>query len=107
MLQRVSRAMGRGISVNGLWLAIVAAGSRSASYALPLAGDLGARRQLFRICQELDGCKSLVVEFAEERTLPPLVIRAIENRLDPHDLYVLEKLRRGLDGITVRLDGLK
>jgi hypothetical protein len=101
LLQHVSRSMGRGASVNGLWLAIVAAGSRNATYTLPLTGDHGARRLLSRICRELDGCRSLVIEFAEERAVSPLVIRAVENRLDRHDLDMLEKLRRGLDGITV------
>jgi hypothetical protein len=101
LLQQVSRAMGRGASVNGLWLAIVAAGSRNATYTLSLTGDHGARRLLSRICRQLDGCRSLVIEFAEEQTMSPLVIRAVENRLDRHDLDMLEKLRRGLDGITV------
>jgi hypothetical protein len=102
LLQHVSRAMGRGMSVNGLWLAIVAAGSRNAAYTQPLTGDRGARRQLSRICRELDGCRSLVIEFAEERTIPPLVILAIEDRRGPQDLVMLEKLRRGLDGISPR-----
>ena len=31
--------MGRGVTVNGLWQAIVAAGSKTTGYALPLTGD--------------------------------------------------------------------
>jgi hypothetical protein len=100
LLQCVARAMGRGVTVNGLWLAIVAAGSKAASASLPLAGDLGARRQLDRICRRLDGSRELVLELAQEGPLPPICARAAGRLLTPRDLVQLELLRQGLDGIS-------
>ena len=92
--------MGRGVTVNGLWQAIVAAGSKTTGYALPLTGDLGARRQLDRICRGLAGSRELVLALAQERPLPAICIRASEQRLTPRDSVQLELLRKGLDGIT-------
>ena len=92
--------MGRGVSANGLWSAIVAAGSGSAGYVLSLTGDLGARRQLERICRRLDGSRDLVLELAAEQGLPAICVRAAEQRLTPRDLVQLELLRKGLDGVS-------
>ena len=100
LLQQVSRSMGRGVSANGLWSAIVAAGSGSAGYVLSLTGDLGARRQLERICRRLDGSRDLVLELAAEQGLPAICVRAAEQRLTPRDLVQLELLRKGLDGVS-------
>jgi hypothetical protein len=105
LLQHVSRAMGRGTSVNGLWLAIVAAGSRNATYTLPLTGDHGARATLAWICRRLDGSRDLVLELAEEGTMPPICVRAAEHRLTPRDAIRLELLRQGLDGIAAPRSG--
>jgi hypothetical protein len=102
LLRHVQKAMGRGsLSVTALWTALIDH-SHSRITALPTQGDAGARRQLVRICRELDGCRSLVIELAEERTIPSIVLRAITHCLTPHDLMTLEALRQGLDAITVR-----
>jgi hypothetical protein len=102
LLRNVQMAMGKGsLSVAGIWTALVDR-SHTRITSLPLLGDRGASRQLSRICRELDGCKSLVIELAAERTVPPLVIRAVQHCLEPADLVMLETLRKGLDTITVR-----
>jgi hypothetical protein len=68
--------------------------------SLPLAGNLGARWQLARICRGLDGSRELALELAQERELPAVCVRAAEHYLTLRDLVQLELLRRGLDRIS-------
>ena len=103
LLRKVQMAMGKGsLSVAGIWRALIDR-SYTRITALPLPGDHGARHQLAQVCRQLDGCRSLVIELAEERTVPSIVIHAIQHCLGPQDLVALERLRQGLDAITVRL----
>jgi hypothetical protein len=102
MLRNVQVAMGKGsLSVAGIWSALIDR-SHTRITALPLLGDHGARQQLSQVCCRLDGCRSLVIALAEERSVPPIVIRAVEHYLSPRDLVMLEMLRQGLDAIIVR-----
>jgi hypothetical protein len=102
LLRNVQTAMGKGsLSVAGIWAALIDR-SHTRVTSLPLLGDRGARQQLSRVCRCLDGCRGLIIELAEETTVPPIVMRALEHRLGPRDLVMLEMLRQGLDAITVR-----
>jgi hypothetical protein len=102
LLRHVQGAMGKGsLSVAGIWTALTDR-SHTRRTALPLIGDGGARRQLARVCRQLDGCRSLVIALAEERSVPPIVLRAIAQRLTERDFVTLETLRKGLDAITLR-----
>lgn len=80
--------------MGGLWQAIVAVGSRSNTYILPLTGDLGARRRLEAVCRRLDDSRDLVLDLAAEGSLPPICIRVAEHRLTPRYEVQLELLRR-------------
>jgi hypothetical protein len=99
LLRRITRSMGQQFTVAALWHGLLAAGSRPTSFVPPLLGDGNARLALARICQRLRGCRVRVIELAEERSIPPFVIRAVEHRLTQFDLVELEELRKGLDGI--------
>jgi hypothetical protein len=101
LLRRVSVAMGGLVSPARLWTSLLAAGSRPSSFLPPLIGDQSARLQLARACRELNGCKSLVIDLAEEITVPPLVLRAIRRELTYHDMVMLEELRRALDDLQL------
>jgi hypothetical protein len=101
MLRRVAKAMGRGVNVEGLWRGLLAAGSRPTSLVIPLLGDQSARRQLITACRQLNGVRSLVVTLAEEISIPPLVIRAVQRRLTLDDVDQLEQLRRALDDLSL------
>jgi hypothetical protein len=102
MLRNVQTAMGKGsLSVGALWSALVDR-SHTRISSLPLLGDRGGRQQLARVCRQLDGCRSLVIALAEERTVPPIVVRAMARQLTDRDLATLEILRQGLDGLAVR-----
>jgi hypothetical protein len=100
LLHRIARSFGRDASPAGLWLALVAAASRTRPGMPTIVGDHGARDALTRICRRLDGSRDLVLELAAEGGLPPICLRAAEHRLTPRDLVQLELLRRGLDGIS-------
>jgi hypothetical protein len=101
LLQTIARSFGRGMSPAGVWAALIAAASRTTSGVPAVIGDFGARRQLERICRQLDGSRDLVLELAAEGPLPPVCFRVLERRLTPRDLVQLDLLRQGLDGITV------
>jgi hypothetical protein len=88
------------MSVNGLWLAIIAMGSRSPAHTLPLLGDYGARRQLDWLCRRLDGSRDLILELAAESAFSPICVRVVEHRLSAHDLVRLKLLRKALDEIA-------
>jgi len=92
LLRRISRSFGRDASPAGVWAAIIAAASRTAPSMPPIIGDYGARDALARICRQLDGSRDLVLALAEERRLPAIVLRAVEQRLTPGDLARLELL---------------
>jgi hypothetical protein len=100
LLQRIARSFGRGVSPAGIWNAILGALIKTTPGFEPIIGDHGARRQLERICRRLDGSRDLVLALAAEGPLPPICLRALEQRLTPRDLVQLELLRRGLDGVT-------
>jgi hypothetical protein len=104
-LQRQARAWGgRDGSVNSLWSAIIAALTPThggPSLTVPLGAD-NARYRLARALDKLDGCRTLVVTLAEGRIIPPLIIRAVERRLNHDDEAELDRLREGLDRLTGR-----
>ena len=99
LLRRIARGFGRDASPAGLWLALVAAASRTRPSMPTIAGDRGARDALTWICRRLDGSRELVLELATETVLPPICLRAAERRLTPRDAVQIELLRRGLDTI--------
>ena len=100
LLRRIARSFGREASPAGIWVALLAAASRTPPGAPNLISDYGARDTLARICRRLDGSRDLVLELAEEGQMPPICVRAVEHRLTPRDLVQLELLRRGLDGVA-------
>jgi hypothetical protein len=100
-LQTIARSFGRDASPAGLWLALVAAASRTRPSIPAVVGDHGARLALENICRRLDGSRDLIIELAREETLPPICLRVAGHRLTPRDLIQIELLRRGLDGITL------
>jgi hypothetical protein len=100
LVRRIARSFGRDASPVGIWAALAAAASRSAPGMPAIVGDFGARRTLDRICERLDGSRDLVLELAAENRLPPICIRAAEQRLTSNDRAQLELLRKGLDGIS-------
>jgi hypothetical protein len=63
-----------------------------------------ARHQLARALQRLDGSRALVIALAENHA-PPIVLRAIEDRLTYSDRVELERLRQGLDHLAGRSAG--
>jgi hypothetical protein len=99
LLRRVARSMGRQFTVDALWRGLLAAGSPPSSFVPSIIGDSNARLTLARICRRMNGCRVLVIELAEERSIPPMVVRAVEHRLTPLDLVELEELRKCLDDI--------
>ena len=100
LLQRIARSLGRGAAPAGVWSAILGALTKTTPGIEEIIGDQGARHALERICRHLDGSRNLVLELAAEGALPPICMRAAEQRLTPRDLVQLELLRKGLDGIT-------
>jgi len=98
--RRIARSFGRDASPAGVWLAIVAAASRTRPGMPTIVGDQGARRALENICRRLDGSHALVLALAQEGSLPPICVRAAEHRLTLRDSIELEILRKGLDEIS-------
>lgn len=98
LMRQLARAWGiKQDSVDGLWTALLAAASRTASPRdITPAGAENARRRLDRALRRLDGSKGLVLQLAEHRTVP-IVVRAWSRSLTPRDAVVLERLRRALD----------
>lgn len=89
--------------VAGLWQALTGAAIRSPG-SMPVAvGPVAdhARYVLGRMLRRLDGSRDLILQLAEGR-IPPLVIRAIENRLTRADAIALDRLRHGLDRVAGR-----
>jgi hypothetical protein len=99
LLHRIARACGKHYSVSGLWAAIIACGSRPTSFLPPVIGDANARSALSRICHKLNGSRSLILQLAEEREIPGIVVRAIGRRLTERDALELERLRADLDDL--------
>jgi hypothetical protein len=100
LLRRIARSFGRDASPAGLWLALMAAASRTRPGMPSVVGDYGARDTLGQIARRLDGSRDFVLELAAESPLPPICIRAAERRLTSRDLVQIELLRKGLDGIS-------
>lgn len=103
-LRRLARNLGpKTNAVAGLWAALIGAAT-SAQGSVPVAVGPAAdhsRYVLGRLLRRLDGSRGLVLELAENRT-PPLVIRALENRLTRADEIALDRLRYGLDRVAGR-----
>ena len=100
LLQTIARTFGRNASSAGLWNAILEALTKTTPDFEEIVGDLGARRQLERVCRRIDGSRDLVFELAAEGQLPPICLRVLERRLTPRDSVQLELLRKGLDEIS-------
>jgi hypothetical protein len=90
-------------AIAGLWAAITGA-STVAPYAMPTSvkplAD-AARRRLARKLERLDGSKDLIVAIASDQPVP-LILHAIEGRLDAQDHHDLEKLKGWLDALARR-----
>jgi hypothetical protein len=104
-LQRLARAWGGLGGCRALWLSIAGAlvptgYIRVQSATMEGLSD-GARRALMAAVRRLDGSRDLVVGLAEGQ-VPPLVLRAIEDRLTTPDKIELERLRQGLDALAGR-----
>jgi hypothetical protein len=105
-LERLMRGWGGLGGVTGLWYSIVGAATPTPGYIRPV-NDVtsgladGARRQLLRALQRLDGSRALIVALCEGQA-PPIVLRAVEDRLTPPDKVELERLRTGLDALAGR-----
>jgi hypothetical protein len=89
--------------VTGLWYSITGAAVPT-GFVRPhneTASGLadGARRQLARPLQQLDGSRSLVVALAEGR-VPDLVLHILDGKITPEDEAELVRLRHGLDQIS-------
>jgi hypothetical protein len=106
-LRTLARAWGGEASVTGLWAAILG-GLISTDLATRNRDDMatglavGARRQLARAVQRLDGSRSLVTGIIIEGPIPPVVFRVIEDRLTRGDKIELEHLRQSLDELAGR-----
>jgi hypothetical protein len=101
-LQRLARSWGGLGGCEGLWMSIIGAMVPTGFVRPPdsAASGLadGARRQLLRALSRLDGSRNLVIALAENRA-PPVVLRAIEDRLTRADKIALERLRQSLDDL--------
>jgi hypothetical protein len=104
-LQRMQRAWGGLGGCHALWLSIVGAlvptGYIRVQSATVEGLSDGARRALMAAVRRLDGSRDLVVSLAEGRA-PPIVLRAVEDRLTTPDKVELERLRLGLDHLAGR-----
>jgi hypothetical protein len=104
-LERLARGWGGTGGCHGLWLTIVGALVPTASVQpqnATVAGLAdGARRQLERALRRLDGSRDLVIALAEGQA-PPIVLRAIKDRLTRADKVELVRLRDGLDHLAGR-----
>jgi hypothetical protein len=102
-LQRLARGWAGAGGVHGLWTTIIGAATPTPGYVRPVndvASGLadGARRQLVRALNRLDGSRSLVVSLAEGQ-VPALVLRVLDGKTTPADKVELERLRVSLDDI--------
>jgi hypothetical protein len=101
-LERLARAWGGVGGVTGLWGSIV--GTSIPTGYVRIQNDAtsgladGARRQLARALNRLDGSRSLVVSLAEGQ-VPALVLRVLDGKPTPADKVELERLRQSLDDI--------
>jgi hypothetical protein len=100
LLQRAAMSFGVPVSPARLWRALLAAGSRAANYTVPNISDGGSRRRLERICRELNGVSSLVLDIAEQK-VPPIVVRAALGEMVAADYVTLQELRDGLRNVEV------
>jgi hypothetical protein len=104
-LERLARGWGGTGGCYALWLTITGALVPTAFVRPQNATVAGladnARRQLVRALQRLDGNRELVIALAEGQA-PPLVLRAIEDRLTSTDQEELVRLRDGLDHLAGR-----
>jgi hypothetical protein len=104
-LERLARGWAGVGGVTGLWYSIVGAAT-PAGYIRPM-NDVtsgladGARRQLVKALQRLDGSRALIVALCEGHT-PPLVLHVLEGKITPADEAELTKLRLGLDHLAGR-----
>jgi hypothetical protein len=106
-LERLARAWG-GLGLGGvhaLWLSIVGAMVPTA-FVRPQNNTVagladGARRQLVRALNRLDGSRDLVVALAENR-VPAIVLHVLNDKLTPADQVELDRLRTGLDALAGR-----
>jgi hypothetical protein len=104
-LERLARGWGGTGGCHALWLTIVGALVPTAFVRPQNATVAGladsARRALERALRRLDGSRELVIALAEGQA-PPIVLRAIENRLNRTDEAELGRLRDGLDYLAGR-----
>jgi hypothetical protein len=100
LLRRIERSMGRTIQVDALWRSIAMGGIVPTRVLDRLIGDRGPRLVVERLCRNLNGSRSLVLELAAEGALPPIVMRAAMRELTPADQLALEDLRQGLDTLA-------
>jgi hypothetical protein len=102
-LQRLARDWGGAGGVHGLWNSIMGAAMPTPGHT-HLVNDItsgladGARRQLVRALNRLDGSRSLVVSLAEGQ-VPALVLRVLDGKTTPADKVELERLRVSLGDI--------
>jgi hypothetical protein len=104
-LARLARGWGGTGGCQALWLTIVGAMVPTA-FVRPQDATVagladGARRQLERALCQLDGSRALVISLSEGQT-PPIVLRAVEDRLSRADQAELGRLRAALDHLAGR-----
>jgi hypothetical protein len=103
-LERLMRSWGGTGGVTGLWHSIIGAGSIG---YVRLQNDVtsgladGARRQLVRALNQLDGSRSLVIALVEGQ-IPPLILRVLDGKITSADMVALERLRVALDHLAGR-----
>jgi hypothetical protein len=108
-LRQVAKSWGGGSdgSVGGLWSAIAAAGTHRSFFATPTSdssaspGDY-ARRKLGHVLRVLDRSRQLIIDLAEKKVIPDLVLHVIEGQLDAADKAALAKLCVALDMLAGR-----
>jgi hypothetical protein len=105
-LERLARAWAGLGGVTGLWYSIIGAATPAPGY-VRLTNDAasgladGARRQLVKALQRLDGSRALIVALCEGQ-VPPLVLHVLEGRITPADQVELVRLCAGLDHLAGR-----
>ena len=81
LLQRIPRSLGHGAAARRGVGGDPGSVRKITPGIEPAIGDLGSRIQLQRILARLDGSRDLVLELAGDEVLPPICIRAAEQRL--------------------------